>query len=50
MKIRVECKNCGMIYDIYPSEWNDEHNLHGTCPKCKSNAWEKYSKNEWGVK
>lgn len=50
MKVRVKCVNCGMIYDIYISEWNKENNLRGKCPKCNSNAWEKYNENEWEVK
>ena len=50
MKVRVKCVNCGMVYDIYPSTWNDENNLHGKCTKCGSNAWEKYNENEWEAK
>ncbi len=47
MKKRVRCVNCGMIYDICVSTWNEEDNLHGICPKCKSNAFEEYTKEEW---
>lgn len=40
MKKRVRCANCGMVYDILIGDYQNEHQLTGSCPKCKSNAFD----------
>lgn len=40
MKKRVKCANCGMVYDIIVGDFTLEQQLMGSCPKCKSNAFD----------
>jgi len=37
---RVKCANCGMVYDIKPEGDIIMVMSPGTCPKCKSNAYD----------
>jgi len=40
MKKKVKCANCGMVYDIFVGEYDNPRELYGTCPECKSNAFD----------